>query len=195
MGCGKTGKFLCSDWMGEENKPDIITLGKSITGGAYPASYILGREEIMSLVGGYQSVATYAFTPQAIAATRAFLKIVDDENLLERAAWIGKIWEEMTADWSYEYLDYTTNRGADLCIMLKDVGDPKITGRKLGMVCAEKGVLVYADGNRIRMGVALNITEQELRKGISYLKEALDDLPLYDEIETGPPMKGKTVQI
>lgn len=52
MGSGKTGKFLCSDWMGPENKPNMVVMGKSITGGAYPASYIFGNHEVMDLIGG-----------------------------------------------------------------------------------------------------------------------------------------------
>jgi ornithine--oxo-acid transaminase len=80
MGSGKSGMFLCSDWMGPENKPDMVVMSKSITGGAYPASYIFGHDEVMDLVGGYESVATFGMAPAAIAATRATLKIIDEER-------------------------------------------------------------------------------------------------------------------
>jgi ornithine--oxo-acid transaminase len=189
MGSGKTGKFLCSDWMGPENKPDMVIMGKSITGGAYPASYILGRDEIMELIGGYESVATFGMAPAAIAATRATLKIIDEEKLLDRATWISDIWRKETADWKFPLLDYVTNRGADLGVYLKS-DNPRVTGRRFGMLCLHKGLLTYPDGNRIRLGVALNIPEEDLRRGIAILKEALTELDEYDEIETGPPMKG-----
>ncbi|PKX90084.1 putative acetylornithine aminotransferase [Aspergillus novofumigatus IBT 16806] len=167
MGSGKTGKFLCSDWMGPENKPDMVIMGKSITGGAYPASYILGRDEVMDLIGGYESVATFGMAPAAIAATRATLKIMDEEKLVDRATWISDVWRKETADWKFPLLDYQAIRDA-----------------------VPEGLLTYPDGNRIRMGVALNISEEELRRGIAILKEALTELDDYYEIETGPPMKG-----
>jgi ornithine--oxo-acid transaminase len=190
MGCGKTGKFLCSDWMGAENKPDIVTMGKSITGGAYPASYILGRAEIMDQIGHYQSVASYGQTPGGIAATRAALKIMDEEDLVSRAVWIGKIWQEETAGWKYPWVDFITNRGADLNITLKPTNDPQINGERLGMLCFHKGLLIHPDHNRMRMGVALNIPEQDLRRGIAIIQEALEELPNCDVIDIGPPIKG-----
>ncbi|KAG4432992.1 hypothetical protein IFR05_011507 [Cadophora sp. M221] len=190
MGCGKTGKFLCSDWMGPENKPDMVVMGKSITAGTYPASYILGTAEVMNLIGVYESVATFGMAPHAIAATRAFLNIMDSEKLVERALWIDTVWKEETKSWKFPSLDYVTNRGADMGIFLSETADGRITGRKFGMLCYHKGLLCYPDGERIRLGVALNITEQDLRKGIAILKEALEEIGDYDDILTGPPMRG-----
>ncbi|KAM0089094.1 hypothetical protein ACP6JD_007570 [Aspergillus fumigatus] len=190
MGSGKTGKFLCSDWMGPENKPDMVVMGKSITGGAYPASYIFGNHEVMDLIGGYEPVATFGMAPAAIAATRATLEIIDEEKLVDRATWIGQVWKKETAGWSMPWLDYTTNRGADLGLYLKRTGNPRLTTRRLSMLCLHKGILTYPDGDRVRMGVALNIPEADLLRGMAILKEALLELDDYDEIETGPPMKG-----
>lgn len=190
MGCGKTGRFLCSDWMGPENKPDMVIMGKSITAGAYPASYIMGKAEVMDLIGGYEAVATFGMAPQAIAATRAALSVMDSEKLVERAKWIDAVWKEETKSWKYPCVEYITNRGADLGIFLNETDDGRITGRKFGMLCYHKGLLCYPDGNRIRLGVALNITEQEFRKGLAILKEALEEIGDYDEINTGPPMRG-----
>lgn len=190
MGCGKTGKFLCSDWMGPENKPDIVVMGKSITAGAYPASYIMGKAEVMDLIGGYEAVATFGMAPQAIAATRAALSVMNSEKLVERAQWIDAVWKEETKSWNYPWVEYITNRGADMGIFLNETEDGRITGRKFGMLCYHKGLLCYPDGNRIRLGVALNITEREFRKGLAILKEALEEVGEYDDINTGPPMRG-----
>ncbi|GAQ44562.1 hypothetical protein AtubIFM55763_004336 [Aspergillus tubingensis] len=190
QGSGKTGKFLCSDWMGPENKPDMVVMGKSITGGAYPASYVLGPNEVMNLVGGYESVATFGMAPAAIAATRAALKIIDEEKLVDRALWIGNIWKKETAGWNFPWLDYVTNRGADIGIYLKRSDNPRLTTRRLSMLALHKGILTYPDGDRVRLGVALNIPESDLRKGIAIMEESLAQLDDYEIIETGPPMKG-----
>lgn len=88
------------------------------------------------------------------------------------------------------WLDYTTNRGADLGLYLKRTGNPRLTTRRLSMLCLHKGIFTYPDGDRVRMGVALNIPEADLLRGMAILKEALLELDDYDEIETGPPMKG-----
>ncbi|GAQ12208.1 hypothetical protein ALT_9529 [Aspergillus lentulus] len=91
--------------MGPENKPVMVIMGKLITGGPYPTSYILGRDEIMDFIGGYESVATFGIAPPAIAATHATLKIMDEENLVDRATWISDIWTNEAADWNFPLLD------------------------------------------------------------------------------------------
>lgn len=144
----------------------------------------------MDLIGGHESVATFGMAPAAIAATRATLEVIDEEKLVDRATWIGQVWKKETAGWSMPWLDYTTNRGADLGLYLKRTGNPRLTTRRLSMLCLHKGILTYPDGDRVRMGVALNIPEADLLRGIAILKEALLELDDYDEIETGPPMKG-----
>ncbi|KAH9861110.1 hypothetical protein IAQ61_010846 [Plenodomus lingam] len=191
MGAAKTGKFLCSDWMGPENKPDMVIMGKSITAGAYPASYVIGTDKVMGLINAYENVATFGMTPMGIATTKAALQVYDDENLLERALWIGDLWTKATADWKHPHLDYTTCRGADLQIYFKGVDNIRAYTRRFGMLCLHKGLLCYPDGERVRLGVALNIPEDELRRGIAILKEALDEVDESDEVYTGPPMKGE----
>ncbi|KAJ4014784.1 hypothetical protein NW761_015147 [Fusarium oxysporum] len=190
MGAGKTGKFLCSDWMGAENKPDMVVMGKSITAGVYPASYILGKDEVMDLIGGYEAVATFGMAPSAIAATRAVLTIMDKEKLVERAHWISDVWKEETKSWNYPHLQYVTNRGADLGLFLNETDDGRISGRKFGMLCYHKGLLCYPDGNRIRLGVALNIPEKDFRQGLAILKEVLEEIGDYGDVNHGPPMRG-----
>ncbi|CAG8884344.1 unnamed protein product [Penicillium salamii] len=130
--------------------------------------------------------------PASIAATRVTLKIIDENKLVDRATWIGQVWKKETADWNLNipWLDYVTNRGADLGLYLKSTDNPRITTRRLSMLSLHKGILTYPDGDRVRMGVALNIPEADLRRGIAILKEALLELDVYEEIETGPPMKG-----
>lgn len=181
MGCAKTGRFLCSDWMGPENKPDMITIGKSITGGVFPASYILGNDEVMTLVGAFEVGSTFAMAPAANAATMAALQVYDKERLADRALVIGEKLKSVTASWKHPFLDYVTNRGADLCIMVKqDSGS--VTARRIARLAYQKGLLVFPHNLRIRASVALTITDAQLDKGLSILTHVMDHIQSYGEI-------------
>lgn len=181
MGCAKTGKFLSCDWMGPENKPDMVTLGKSITGGMYPASYILGTNDIMSLVGPYSVSSTFGKSATANIATLTALRVYDDEKLLDRAAAIGKKYTEITSQWKHPFLEYATCRGADACLMIKP-GHGTVTPRRIARVAFQKGVLVYPMGQRIRISIALTITDAELEKGLNVLAGVLDEIESYGDI-------------
>ncbi|KAI8176779.1 hypothetical protein K4K51_006145 [Colletotrichum sp. SAR 10_75] len=93
MGSQKTGKFLYSDWLGPKNKPDMVTLGKAVTGGAFPASYVLGYDEAMLLVA---------------------LKIYDEEKLTEKTLIVEDKWKKTTSKRDYPWVKYVTSRGADM---------------------------------------------------------------------------------
>lgn len=183
MGAAKTGRMLCSDWMGPENKPDMITMGKSISGGAYPASYILGNNNVMSLVGTYECASTFAMSPMGIAVTRTSLQIIDDEKLCKRALHLQSEWQAATGSWSYSFVDYITSRGADLNVTFKKgYPDPKVTPRRVAMICLNYGLLLFPLSGRLRMSLALTITDDELHTGFAILKRALDEVTTYNDI-------------
>ncbi|KXJ87191.1 pyridoxal phosphate-dependent transferase [Microdochium bolleyi] len=181
MGSGKTGKFLCSDWLGSDNKPDMVVLGKSISGGAFPASYVLGYNDTMTLVRPNQSASTYAMSPAANASTLAALCLYADPNLLDRARVIQEKWREITSRWNYPFLRYCTGRGADLVIVLNE-GEGGVTARRIARLAYQYGTLVYPQKPRIRCSVSLTITDEELQKGMDNLSRAMADVSLYGDI-------------
>lgn len=181
MGSGKTGKFLCSDWLGPENKPDMVVLGKSISGGAFPASYILGHNETMTLVRPNQVASTYAMAPAANAATLAALSLYADKQILDRARVIQEKWFEVTSQWDHPFIQYCTARGADLVIMLNNNHDG-VTARRIARLAYQKGVLIYPQAPRLRCSIALTITDEELSRGFSILTRVMDEVREYGEI-------------
>ncbi|KAH7042270.1 pyridoxal phosphate-dependent transferase [Macrophomina phaseolina] len=181
MGSGKTGRFLCSDWLGPENKPHMITLGKSISGGVCPASYILGFNDTMSLVEPNQVASTFAMSPMGNAATLAALSAYEDGKLFKRARVVEQRWVEATSKWNHPFLAYCPARGADLGITFKE-DSGNVTTRRFARLAYQKGVLVYPQGSRIRISVALTITDEELEKGIRILTETMDEIASYGEI-------------
>ncbi|KPM39584.1 hypothetical protein AK830_g6980 [Neonectria ditissima] len=162
QGAGKTGKFLSSEWMGPENKPDMVTMGKSISGGAYPASFVLGSNEAMTLVKPYQSASSFAMAPQANAAVLTTLSVIDDENLIERALVIQAKWKEETSTWKHPFIKYITSRGGDMNIIL-DHSYKGVTARRVARLAYQKGALMYSQMDRVRLGVALTITDEDRR--------------------------------
>ncbi|KIM92607.1 hypothetical protein OIDMADRAFT_139383 [Oidiodendron maius Zn] len=193
MGSAKTGKFLCSDWLGPENKPDIIALGKSISGGAYPASYILGSNETVGQVEPYESASTFAPTAVGLAAVNAALKIYDEEKLADRSAEMQRIWEAETSKWNHPFVQFITARGSDFNITLKrDYHNKRVDASRLAMLILHKGVFLYPMDNRLRMSVAMTITDEIFLRGIAIIKEGLDEIEQYDVIAGAQDENSKT---
>jgi ornithine--oxo-acid transaminase len=172
MGCGKTGRFLSSDYLGASRKPDLIALGKSISGGVYPASFVLGNAACMNLVETKEIISTYSFSPMAIAATTAALQVIDNEGLVQRAVQIQRLVSEELETWTYPFVDYVTIRGADFGIWLRNVDQN--TCRRICELCMHNGLLVFPSQSRIRMSVAMIITDGELAKGLHILKKTFE---------------------
>ncbi|CAH0028562.1 unnamed protein product [Clonostachys rhizophaga] len=181
MGSGKTGKFLCSEWLGAEHKPDMVVLGKSITGGVFPASYILGYDDTMSLVRPNQVASTYAMGPAANAAALAALRLYADPKILNRAWVIQEAWLETTSKWRYPFIQYCTARGADLVILLNE-GCDGVTARRVARLAYTYGILIYPQKPRIRCSVSLTITDEELSRGLKILTQVMDEVTQYGEI-------------
>lgn len=81
-GLCRTGKMLCIDH--EDIKPDILILGKALSGGVYPVSAVLANKEIMLCIKPGEHGSTYGGNPLGCAVAIAALKVLKDENLAER---------------------------------------------------------------------------------------------------------------
>ena len=82
-GLARTGRMLASDWDGV--KPDILVLGKALSGGMYPVSAVLARDEIMLTIGRGQHGSTYGGNPLAARVGMAALQVLEEERLAENA--------------------------------------------------------------------------------------------------------------
>lgn len=186
MGSGKTGKFFSFNHLGDDCRPDILVIGKSITGGAYPASFVLGDEAIMAVVRPYESGSTFAHTPMAIAAAEAALRVIDEENMVERARELGEKFATLTEGWkSHPYVTGIEIRGADFSVRIKENPAARVTARRVGGLCLAKGVLLYPMDGRLRMSVAMVMTDEQLERGVSIIKEALDEVAEYENAIPG----------
>ncbi|KAK7883373.1 hypothetical protein LTR67_011297 [Exophiala xenobiotica] len=176
-GAGKTGKFCSYQHLGDDCKPDIVTMGKSVTGGFYPQSFILGTKAVMALVGSNQTASTYAMAPLAIAAAQATIEVIDREHLMDRAVELGDRWKAVVASWNHPKVNYVACVGADSNLFLK--GTP---GPRLAAMCLHKGVLTYPRPDGLRLSFPMTMTTEELEHGAALIREALDEVDQYDTI-------------
>lgn len=177
-GAGKTGKFFSYMHLGEDCKPDVVTMGKSITGGQYPQSFIMGTEEVMSMIGTNETSGTFAYTPMAITAATAAIQVIDSENLMQRATKLGYLWKSTLDSWRHPLIEHVSSIGADSCVFVKNVSSTRI-----GALALHKGLLLFAAGPRLRISLCMTMTDEDLLRGAAMLKEAFDEIDQFDQIE------------
>jgi ornithine--oxo-acid transaminase len=86
-GLGRTGAWFACDH--EDVRPDVFILGKALSGGFYPVSAVVGRRDVMEVFTPGSHGSTYGGSPLACAVARAALKVIEDEDLVARAATLG----------------------------------------------------------------------------------------------------------
>src|SRR5215471_14674160 len=88
-GIARTGKMLCHEWSGI--KPDLVLLGKAISGGMYPVSCVLGRKDVMLTIEPGTHGSTYGGNPLGCAIAIRALEVIQEENMIERAEKLGHV--------------------------------------------------------------------------------------------------------
>ena len=139
-GLGRTGKMLASDHEGV--KPDILILGKALSGGVMPVSAVLARDEIMLTIKPGQHGSTFGGNPLASRVAIAALEVLQEENLPENANRLGKIFRAEMSKMAETYPFITQVRGKGLLNAI--VIEPTKNGKTAWDVCValkDKGVL------------------------------------------------------
>lgn len=92
-GLGRTGKVLANEhWLGSlGKKPDIVCLGKALSGGFLPASGIIADEEVMGVIGFGDHGSTFGGSALAMAVVRASIDVIQEDNLVENSAKMGSL--------------------------------------------------------------------------------------------------------
>jgi ornithine--oxo-acid transaminase len=170
-GLGRCGKLLTTDW--ENVRPDIVTLGKSLSGGFMPISAVLGDNEVMNVWSFGEHVSTYASNPLAMAVTRAAVDVLIDEGMLDNSEKMGKVVELELKSYKYNFIqDIQCGKGLFTSIQLKD----ELAAWTIAHSCLTNGLLLKPDAeHRIKIMPPLCITEITLKEGLAILKRALDD--------------------
>lgn len=172
-GIARTGKLIAC--YHEDVQPDILILGKALSGGMYPVSAVLANDNIMKVIHPGQHGSTFGGNPLACAVAMAALDVVIDEKLSERAENLGEIFrKEIEKLIEKSDLIYKV-RGKGLlnAILVNDTPESS-TAWNICLKLAEKGLLAKpTHGNIIRLAPPLVITEEQLLDCIAIIEEVI----------------------
>ncbi|GAB1418035.1 ornithine--oxo-acid transaminase [Bacteroidales bacterium] len=171
-GIARTGKLLACDHEGV--RPDILILGKALSGGAYPVSAVLANDEIMLCIKPGEHGSTFGGNPVAARVAIAALEVVTEEKLAEKAEYLGKIFRNEMKKLMDETKLITLVRGKGLlnAVVINDSPESK-TAWNICVKMAELGVLAKpTHGNIIRFAPPLVISEEQLMDAIGRIRKA-----------------------
>ncbi|WP_299435610.1 ornithine--oxo-acid transaminase [uncultured Maribacter sp.] len=172
-GVARTGKMLAVDH--ENVKPDILVLGKALSGGAYPVSGILANDPIMGVIRPGNHGSTYGGNPVAAAVGIAALEVVEEEKLAENAETLGQLFRDKLNQFIPQCNIVTAVRGKGLlnAILINDTEDSS-TAWDICMVMKENGLLAKpTHGNIIRFAPPLVMNKEQLLDCISIIIKTL----------------------
>ncbi len=169
-GLCRTGKKLCCDH--ENVRPDILILGKALSGGVMPISVVLADNEIMLTIKPGEHGSTFGGNPLASKVAIAALKVLEDEKLSENAERIGKIFRDELSKVKSDMIELVRGKGLLNAVVIK----PK-NGKEAWDVCValkENGLLAKPTHQHIiRFAPPLVITEKEIRIAIDIILKTL----------------------
>ena len=172
-GIARTGKLLAVHH--ENVQPDILILGKAISGGAYPVSAVLANDAIMNVIKPGQHGSTFGGNPVAAAVAIAALEVVKEENLAENAEQLGVIFRQKLAEYIATSNVATLVRGKGLlnAIIINDTEESD-TAWNICLKLAENGLLAKpTHGNIIRFAPPLVMNEEQLLDCVSIIISTL----------------------
>jgi len=169
-GIARTGKMLAVDHEGV--RPDVLILGKALSGGVIPVSAVLADDDIMLTIKPGEHGSTFGGFPLAGAVAMAALQVVKDENLAEKAEALGKVFRAAIKEIDSPMIELVRGKGLLNAVVIK----PK-NGKTAMDVCikmAENGLLAKPTHDHIiRFAPPLVITEDELLKAVEIIKESI----------------------
>ncbi|KAF7618069.1 putative L-ornithine aminotransferase Car2 [Aspergillus flavus] len=175
-GIARTGKLLCHEWSGI--KPDLVLLGKAISGGMYPVSCVLGRKDVMLTIEPGTHGSTYGGNPLGCAVAIRALEVVQEEQMVERAEKLGHVFRDGLKAINSPMIQTVRGKGLLNAIVIDESKTNGHSAWDLCMLMKEKGLLAKpTHENIIRLAPPLVITDDEIKKSLEIIAEAVSELP------------------
>lgn len=172
-GIARTGKLLACDH--ENVRPDILILGKALSGGVMPISAVLADDDIMLVIKPGEHGSTFGGNPLASKVAVAALEVVKEEKLAERAEKLGVLFRSELEKLNSEMIELVRGKGLLNAIVIK----PK-NGKEAWDVCLkmkEKGLLAKPTHQHIiRFAPPLVITEEQIMEAVEIIKNSLKEI-------------------
>nr|GAT46980.1 ornithine aminotransferase [Mycena chlorophos] len=193
-GLGRTGKMLaCEEDLGfklsdkkvaGDSRPDIVLLGKALSGGLYPVSAVLANKDVMLTIQPGEHGSTYGGNPLGCAVALTALRVLVDESLAARAAKLGKTFRGAVEALNSPLVSVVRGRGLLNAVVIDET--KSIKGRTAWQLCLllkSRGVLAKPTHvNIIRFAPPLVIEEADLLRAVKILGDCLADLDKVDVI-------------
>ena len=169
-GLSRTGKLLCCDH--ENVRPDILILGKALSGGVLPVSAVMADDKIMLTIMPGEHGSTYGGNPLAASVVMSALKVLKDEKLAEKAERLGTIFREELKKINSRHILKIRGKGLLNAITIKH--NDKEAAWNLCLLLQQNGLLAkQTHGDIIRFAPPLVITEEQLMDCIEIIKKSL----------------------
>merc|ERR1712110_702370 len=167
-GIARTGKMLACDH--ENVKPDLVTLGKALSGGMYPVSAVLANDEVMLTIKPGEHGSTYGGNPLACKVSIAALGVLKDEGLAERSERMGTLLRGELATLPSSIVKQVRGKGLLNAIVI----GPEFSATEVCYRLRDRGLLAKpTHGDIIRFAPPLVISESELMECVSIIKETM----------------------
>lgn len=172
-GLGRTGKLLACDW--DEVRPDILILGKALSGGTLPVSAVLCDDPVMLTIKPGEHGSTYGGNPLACKVAMAALQVIKDENLVYNAFYLGKYFRTELEKIKHPLIEKIRGKGLLNAIVLKPQNSN--TGWNLCLKFMENGLLAKPTHDYIiRLAPPLCISKEQIDDCITIIKKSFKEL-------------------
>jgi ornithine--oxo-acid transaminase len=172
-GLARTGKMLACDH--EDVRPDILILGKAISGGMLPVSCVLADDEIMLTVKPGEHGSTYGGNPIAAKVAIAALDVIQDEKLAENAEKMGKIFRKRMKSIDSELIDIVRGKGLLNAVAIKPVNG--ISAWDVCVALKNNGLLAKPTHEHIiRFTPPLIINEEQIKEALDIIEKTFAEL-------------------
>jgi ornithine--oxo-acid transaminase len=169
-GLCRTGQMLACDV--ENVRPDILILGKALSGGVLPVSAVLADDEIMMTIQPGEHGSTYGGNPLACKVAMAALAVLKDENMAANAEAMGQLFRDELAKLNSPYISTIRGRGLLNAIVIKH-SNPDAAW-ELCVAMKENGLLAKpTHGDKIRFAPPLVINEEQVKEAVEIIKKSL----------------------
>ena len=168
-GIARTGKMLATDY--EDAKPDILILGKALSGGVFPVSAVLANDEVMLCIQPGEHGSTFGGNPLACAVAKAALEVVINENLAQNAYELGEYFRLKLNDFikESELIKLVRGKGLLNAIVINDSEDSS-TAWDMCVKMKDNGLLAKpTHGNIIRFAPPLTINKKQIDECITII--------------------------
>ena len=168
-GIGRTGKLLACDHEGV--RPDILILGKALSGGILPVSAVLADDDIMLTIKPGEHGSTFGGNPLACKVAIAALEVIKDENLAGNSEFLGKIFREEMNSIKSDMIELVRGKGLLNAVVVRPKNNK--TAWDVCLAMKEMGLIAKPTHEHIiRFAPPLVINETQLREAIELIKEA-----------------------